>query len=268
MSDRLEILETLYKMAKRLNCEDIKSCDVITEGAPVIAFGDFSRAKVATLGLNPSDQEFFDSHGEELTGRSRRFHTLKSLGIENWKDLDNDQLKKIMFTCENYFQINPYDRWFKPLNNIISGTGFSYYDSFDCACHLDLVPYATRSKWGGLPLEKRKKLLQLGGKFLLEIINSGDIELIILNGESVVKALKNISNIKLQEHEVPCWNLPRKKSDVVGRSYTSTIYEILGHKVNQPIKLLGFNHNIQSSFGVTNKVKESIKDWITRKYNI
>jgi len=260
-------LKIISDMADFLTCPKTKSYDVILEGSPVISFGDFKRSRLATLGLNPSDQEFYNSEGEELDGVDRRFHTLKSLDIKSWKDLDVSELKKIMFTCENYFQINPYDRWFKPLNYLMAGTGYSYYDMFNSACHLDLVPFATKSKWGNLPEQKKKKLLEIGARFLADIINVGEIEVLIMNGKSVVSTLEKISETKFNEKNMSSWKLPRREGHVPGISYTATLNSIGSTNLKRPIKILGFNHNIQSSFGVTNEVKASIKSWVTRKVN-
>jgi hypothetical protein len=52
---------------------------VIEWGCPVPCFGNISRARVATVGLNPSNREFVDETGHELAGEFRRFHTLASL---------------------------------------------------------------------------------------------------------------------------------------------------------------------------------------------
>jgi hypothetical protein len=45
-----------------------------------VFFGDLFRADVATVGLNPSDQEYLSKAGEMLAGRAQRFATLASLG--------------------------------------------------------------------------------------------------------------------------------------------------------------------------------------------
>jgi hypothetical protein len=37
-----------------------------------------------------------------------------------------------------------------------------------------------------------------------------------------------------------------------------------GISLGSPLRVLGFNHNLQSSFGVTNKVIHAIRNWITR----
>ncbi len=53
---------------------------VVGRSTPVLAFGDPTGVRGATLGLNPSAQEFLG--GDVLfTGGQRRFETLDSLGV-------------------------------------------------------------------------------------------------------------------------------------------------------------------------------------------
>jgi hypothetical protein len=56
--------------------------EVVPRTAPVIAFGDPCRAKVATLGINPSRREFVED-GHLRTGPKRRLATLESLDAES-----------------------------------------------------------------------------------------------------------------------------------------------------------------------------------------
>src|SRR5207302_775531 len=119
------------------------AAQVIPWSSPVPVFGNLETAKVATLGINPSNREFVDVSGNELDGNSRRFHTLRSLDIPTWTKAKDRHLQLINDSCSDYFQRNPYDAWFRKLDSIITGTNTSYYHSLSHACHLDLVPYAT-----------------------------------------------------------------------------------------------------------------------------
>ena len=120
---------TLTKLIDKLDNLDTSSTNVISWGCPVPSFGSLSRARVATLGLNPNNLEFMDHAGNELQGPSRRFHTLRSLGLSSWSEADVRHLRMIVMSCEEYFVRNPYDRWFRRLNSILSGVGASYYNS-------------------------------------------------------------------------------------------------------------------------------------------
>ncbi len=139
------VQELLY-LLKRLNNPLSIGSDIITWGSPIPSFGNFSHAKIATVGLNPSNREFVDGLGIELKGSNRRFHSLNSLGLTRWDDIEQRHLKVIAESCQEYFNRNPYDNWFKKLDNLISGTAISYYFPSSQACHLDLIPFATSTK--------------------------------------------------------------------------------------------------------------------------
>src|ERR1700759_4417351 len=100
---------------------------ILTWGSPVPSFGSLSTSRLATIGINPSNREFVDQDGSELVGANRRFHTLRSLGLNDWSEIEEEHLVLIWSLCDEYFSRNPYDGWFKKLDNIISGTSMSYY---------------------------------------------------------------------------------------------------------------------------------------------
>ena len=102
--------------------------DIIEWASPIPYFGDPSKAEIATVGLNPSNREFVNPNGFELTGSERRFETLTSLGISSWKSAKKDHLYKIYTSCTEYFFKNPYDGWFKSLDKILGKTSFSFPD--------------------------------------------------------------------------------------------------------------------------------------------
>lgn len=254
---------TLSVLVSRLSDRPLSSTCVIPWGAPVPSFGNLSRSRVATLGLNPSNREFVDINGRELDGGMRRFHTLKSLGLVRWSDASKEHLKLIENSCRNYFCRNPYDGWFGSLDRLITGTGASYYRKNSTACHLDIVPFATARKWSELSIQERSRLLDMSGDALGFLLRDSQVRLLILNGRSVVEGLQAISGVDFDKKEVSSWELPRKSGrGVSGYSYEGVISEISGVKLGRDIKVLGFNHNIQSSFGVTSKVRHSIQAWI------
>ncbi len=255
---------TLLILLGRLEANSFQSTKIISWSSPVPSFGDLSCSSVATLGLNPSNREFVDGRGNEIDGSLRRFHTLNSLGLSQWIDADEQQLQLIIESCNSYFQKNPYDGWFKKLNDLISGTKYSYYDSSNSACHLDLIPYATSCKWAGLTIQERAALLELTGDALALLLRDSPVRCLILNGRGVVEGLQLLSGMKFDQEEVPSWLLPRKSGiGVKGYAYKGVLTEISGIRLKRDIKILGFNHNIQSSFGVTMQIRSSIKDWLT-----
>lgn len=255
----------LATLLTKLDEPILETSNVIQWGSPVLSFGDLSIARVATLGLNPSNREFVDTTGKELEGSARRFHTLKSLGLNRWSDANDQHLKLITDSCRSYFSRNPYDGWFKGLDQIISGTNASYYSGSQAACHLDLIPYATTCKWGDLEPQQRLSLLHLAGDTLGLLLRDSPVQMLVLNGKSVVQNFEKLTLTKLDQQAIPEWDLPRKSGpDVVGYSYTGMIKEIAGVMLPREIMVLGYNHNIQSSFGVTTRVKSEIRNWIAK----
>lgn len=256
-------LPALSILLKRMETPLLSSTNIISWSCPVPSFGDLFNSEVATLGLNPSNREFVDTSEVELDGDLRRFHTLKSLKIKKWSNVNSIHQEMILDSCINYFNNNPYDGWFKSLDYLLHDTNYSYYNSSRKACHLDLVPYATFKKWTDLTSSECKHLLSSTGDILAMLITDSPIKILILNGITVVKSLELISNVKLNKTEMPNWNLPRKSGkDVKGYAFKGYIKELSGIKLEREVLVLGFNHNIQSSFGVTTKVKDSIKTWI------
>lgn len=256
---------TLTSLLDRLDNKILLKAKVIPWSSPIPSFGDLSCSTVATLGLNPSNREFVDIHGNELDGDSRRFHTLKSLGIRNWRNANVEHHKMILDSCSQYFYQNPYDGWFKGLDKIISGTKASYYDKTIKACHLDLIPYATACKWTELSSQERTLLLTLAGDTLGLLIKDSPIRLLILNGKTVIENLQVVAGVNFKQVNITDWTLPRKSGiGVKGFAYRGTINEVAGIHLGRKVHVLGFNHNIQSSFGVTTQVKKSIRNWVAK----
>lgn len=254
---------TLTTLIDRLDSGAVSGAGVISWGCPVPSFGDLSRSTVATLGLNPSNREFVDESGNELDGLARRFPTLKSLGLASWCDVDATHLGSILESCRDYFLGNPYDRWFRRLDGVLTGTKASYYDVSRAACHLDLIPYATARKWTELTQRQRLSLLDIAGDTLGLLLRNSPVRILILNGRSVVEQFQDIAGVSLESEEIPAWSLPRQSgSGVKGIGYRGTVDTISGLPLGHSLRVLGFNHNLQSSFGVTTNVIHAIRDWI------
>lgn len=116
---------------------------------PVLFFGNILTARYATLGLNPSDQEYLAPDGRELNGADRRFETLRSLRAKTRQRLTKPQCLKALQTMRRYFDDGkPVYRWFKPLERVLNGMGVSYTRGE--AVHLDLVQEPTNPTWSTL----------------------------------------------------------------------------------------------------------------------
>ena len=259
---------TLATLIDRLDDPAIAKTGIIPWGAPVPSFGDLARSTVATVGLNPSNREFVDENGRELDGPERRFHTLQSLGLVSWENAEAKHLRLILDSCRNYFLCNPYDRWFKRLDFIVSGTGTSFYDTLNTACHLDIIPYATSRKWTELSFQQRSKLLSLGRNVLALLLRDSPVRVLLLNGKSVVEYFQTITGVHLESYPMKRWTLPRRtKPDISGFAYQGTLNSLCGVSLSRKILVLGYNHNIQSSFGVTSNVVVAIQKWIAHQIN-
>lgn len=262
LANVFRILTTLIDRLDRAACS---GTDVIQWGCPVPSFGDLSSSKVATLGLNPSNREFVDVSGNELQGPHRRFHTLNSFGLTSWSEVDARHLRLILEACRSYFLGNPYDAWFKKLDLIVSGAKASYYDESYGACHLDLIPYATAHKWIELTAQQRSSLLSVAGDSLGLLLRDSPIRILILNGRSVVDQFQDIAAVCLERQEMPAWSLHRQSPrSVPGVAYRGVVDAISGIVFEHKVLVLGFNHNIQSSFGVTTEVVHAIRGWIAQ----
>lgn len=259
------LLREVGSLIEHLHVGRLMPLGVIPWASPVISFGNPAACKVATLGLNPSNLEFVDNFGKRLVAPHHRFESLDTLQARDWGRVANRDIEKVWYACEDYFWRNPYDRWFKRLEKILVGTGASYYSRIgDSACHLDLVPYATAMKWSELSVDQRAGLIDVGVPSLVRTIGSSSIRVIVLNGMSVVKEFgRLIGGRGLEARIMPQWGL--QSGRVSGVSYTGLVSKLGGIELDRELIVLGYNHNIQSSFGVTGEVVERIAKWVTIK---
>ncbi len=167
---------------------------IIPASTPVVSFGDFTQASVASIGLNPSKREFLYSDGTLVDSSARRLSTLDSLGIEKVDEFTDIHVNQIWADCCGYFQRNPFD-WFSPLNDLLAEAGASYFNG--TGCHLDLSPWATSASWSVLDkkaakqqndevrVSKRKILADDGREFLEQCLQETEFRLLVINGSGV-----------------------------------------------------------------------------------
>jgi hypothetical protein len=239
---------------------------------PVPFFGKLDVAEVATVAINPSALEFFDDNGDELSGDYRRLPTQASLGLASWGDANYYDLKSIEYHCLHYFEKRPYERWFNRLEILNEWLGVTYYstllastESSRMACHLDLVPFATAQKWAEIPQRVRKLLLEEHSKWLSRVIPESNIKVLVLNGRTVVEAFCSASNTELTEHHIPGADLKRTNgASVKGIGYAGVISECFGVRLNHPIHIIGYNHNLQSSYGISRETILALAKWMSQ----
>lgn len=222
----------------------------MVEGStPVIAFGEFPSARIATLGLNPSRQEFQSQIGIELAGDIRRFETHRSLGVDNLESAEELVLQRVYDGCCHYFSRKPYRWWFDQLERIIKPLGASYYEG--SACHLDLVQWATDPVWGKLHGSVQQRLLESDSPFLLHQLQQGQVRVLLLNGSSVVRSFQDIYCVPLKDagRLTGPTNAPSKL--VIGRMAAGPL-------------VIGWTMNIQSSFGVSSRDRSDLASAVHR----
>lgn len=167
------------------NCRNL----IYKNSTPVVSFGNPVRAVVATIGINPSDEEFRKERG--------------LIRLEPGETIDESRGLEIVEGCAKYFESdgNPYD-WFLPLDLILrAGARASYYvDSrtdaryLDLACHLDIFQWATFPTWGGIKKKSDKDAIrgdEQSREFLIEQLRQGHYRLVVGNGIEVIRWICN-----------------------------------------------------------------------------
>ncbi len=217
---------------------------VVRGSTPVVSFGNAQSASVATLGLNPSRIEFVDSKGVLLEGQERRLATHSSLGIADLSHASQEAVLCVLGDCNTYFQRRPYWRWFKPLEQILNACGRSYCDG--SACHLDLVQWATDPTWSKLKPAVRKRLIADDAQFLANQLQRNErLWLLLVNGMGAVQALIDSTGTQLEKVE-----------SIMGYGRQQT--HLFTGRVFNRVQVVGWNTNIQGSFGVSNKLREEL----------
>jgi hypothetical protein len=216
---------------------------VVAGSTPVVSFGDASKADVATIGLNPSRQEFLDRFGCELGAEARRFETTASLNVTDLATAPEPVLHRVVDACKRYFTVNPYRQWFNKLDALVESVGASYYDG--SACHLDLVQWATDPVWGKIPDRTvRDRLLRDDSPFLRQQLTTRSFRVLLINGNGVIREFESVMGIKLRE--------------VPGVSGVSARSRLFVGQLASGTRVVGWSTNVQSSFGVCKALRANL----------
>ncbi|MEZ5991482.1 MAG: hypothetical protein R3E76_03935 [Planctomycetota bacterium] len=217
---------------------------VVPGSTPVISFGDFRTARVATLGWNPSKNEFLDRSGRELDAEARRLHTHTSLGRSLLSDRRSTPARLVLEGCNGYFQRNPY-HWFNKLEHVLNRIGASYWDG--SSCHLDLVQWATDPVWRDLSDIEKSTLLDSDIPFLRQQLRKSRIKILLLNGRGIVNAVQGRLGIRLE---------------TVGKKRGHRAEFFVGQATDR-LKVVGWSINLQSSRGVSHGDIKSVANRVT-----
>ena len=226
----------------------------ITPGStPVVAFGDPIRAEIATVGINPSSREFLDAKGKLLTGSDRRLADFNSLGIKSLSELNSQLAERVLEDSNDYFQKEEtIYKWFEPLEKyVLSPLGSSFRDY--SATHLDLVQWSTAPVWGAIKDKTaRAALIEDDIRFLWDLLRQGSFSKVLLNGRTVVDALKKFGVVEIEQ----VGTTPIGKSGM-----TSALWSGVISGTNVPC--LGWNLNLQH-YRTTEDNRAALSKWIRR----
>ena len=180
------------ELEDRLRRAPPPNSQAVLGSTPVPAFGDFSVARVATLGLNPSKAEFLGRNGQLLVGKDARFVSLTAAGVPSLQDAPEEALVKVLDGTRNYFHNRPYRGWFDRWEKLLLAVDASYYAG--SACHLDLAHWATDPVWKDLSPTTRADLIEDGAPFLRWQLTRFQIRHVLLNGRGVQRLSRRPSD--------------------------------------------------------------------------
>lgn len=169
---------------------------------PVLFFGDPSTSLIATIGINPSKQEYLSPTGRELDGHMRRFETLASLRAASRITLDETQAYVAVRRMRRYFDSNfTVYGWFSNLSRVVEGMGMSFRER--SATHLDLVQEATDPTWSLLfrsdPVQARA-LLRRDLPFLQKQIERSDFRASVCTSAIVCKQVSQMLGVQFKRN--------------------------------------------------------------------
>jgi len=219
---------------------------VLVGSLPVVSFGDPNRAAVATLSLNPSWREFKSPAGVWLHGSDRRLASLISLGVDDARDLDDQQVATVVAECNAYFRgPNWYRVWFQWLESILQASGAgSYFDG--SACHLDLVQWATKPAQGELSRDVWDRLVEQDRDFLRWQLGISNVRVLLLNGASAVRWLQEAGLVRGFEENVLAYQ-------AVNGSGRLRVFQAIA----QGVLLLGWNRPLAGALSADGRLRLS-----------
>ena len=87
-----------------------------------------------------------------------------------------------------------------------------------------------------------------------------------MNGATVAKQLEELAGMKWARTTIEEWRLHRRSGrHVAGVGFQGSFSMIGTTPIGREIAVVGYNHNLQSSYGVTAEAKEHIKAWVCER---
>lgn len=245
---------------RRVKQSPPEGCYVVPDSTPIVAFGKYQTSQASTISLNPSRFEFAKS--------KKRFHTLKTLEVGSYTELNHDHVDKILYMCDTSFERKGiyYKRWFDPMREALSSIwGLDYLDG--TVSHLDISQWATSKKWSDLDDKQKNAIVgDLDIELLRDLIVHGRQNLLIINGATTARVFQDKFGIVLDEHVFlrsrKLSNDPKALPRLTG--YQTVIDKLDGLDLGRRVQIYGWNRYIPLlSLEERNTDISAIKSWIS-----
>lgn len=230
-----------------LDCSLVKDC-MVQPSIPILWFGDMvayyrSERKVVTVGLNPSLQEF--PKGKDRFPRAAALHGKKTL--------DSKDVEAYTAAMNDYFETEPYGKWFSHFEKVLNPLDTSYYVSRKMpnrAIHIDIyAPFATDPTWSSLS-PKQKACIDEKSNGLYE-------DLLAMLKPDVVLVSANSTVVKEQ--------FPISFNAYLGDADKGSHYLRAGKTKDGCVVIWGFN-NISGPFSIKREILEEKIRQIKKDY--
>ena len=99
-----------------------------------------------------------------------------------------------------------------------------------------------------------------------QLLSVSPIEVLVLNGRTAVEGFQEAASIQLECKRMDNWTLHYKNGPRLGFAYCGVVNCLPNIPLNREILVLGYNHNIPGTPGVS-KVVDSIEEWIGSSYS-
>lgn len=203
---------------------------ITPDSLPVISFGDFRKAKVLTVGINPSSKEFPGNPSKDrglrrLSNKAKNGAWIDLTKTDKWSD---EEIMEIYASSSRYFDYkgmrddhspdwvyNPlWTEWFRFPEIALNLAGASYRNyvgtknsqsNFVLGAHVDISPWATSPAWSKILTEIQRELRSHNSAFLTNQLLSPGLEYILVLGDAMKLLCENLGLqiLKLNSREKP-----------------------------------------------------------------
>jgi len=202
---------------------------------PIKWFGDReafmkSEMKIITVGLNPSDKEFHENDGDPFTSQLR---------FPDYK-VGND--KSLVIALNNYFEKNPYKKWFNGgFEPILNGMNASYYSGYlNRTLHTDICsPWATDPTWANLSKSEKSSLMKTGFQDWQQLVSDLSPNIILFSIPKDYIAKLSIDLTQLCKFVTTKNGEKRKRPIIVNKGIYGNSLAVFGRTRNLPFGSLG-----------------------------